>query len=169
MTTIVPDPELATDARSLVRLLDSVLDTVVSTYARAGVALPERRYWTLQMPAADCEQLVVSLMGMYIGPPGDQAATPQRCHSPRTATLNVQVLRAIPTSSGRMNVPPSAAAIQSASELLAIDSWLLLEAAADTDRWNDGMPGFGVIATITAGQAQGGFQGPTLVLALAVP
>lgn len=169
MTTIVPDPELAADARSLVRLMDSVLERIVAAYDRAGVPLPERRYWTMQTPSADCEQLVVSLMGMYIGPPGDQAATPQRCHSPRTATLNVQVLRAIPTSSGRMNVPPSATAIQSASEALAVDSWLLLEAAADTDRWNDGAPGFGVIATITAGQPQGGFQGPTLILALAVP
>lgn len=163
MTVPISELDPNADPRSLVAVLDHVLDVIVARYEQAGVELPERRYWTLGTPAADCEQLVVSFALLYIGPPGDQAALPQPCNSPRSATLSIQVLRCIPTT-GPRNSPPSAASIQSASEAMAVDSWLLLDSADDCDSW-----GLGVIATCTAGEAQGGYQGATMTITLAVP
>lgn len=157
------------DPNSLVNLLDTVLERIVSAYEQAGIELPERRYWTLETPAADCEQLVVSLVQVYNGAPGQEATEPSFCNSPRSATLNIQILRCIPAVRGR-NTTPTAESIQEASRPMAIDAWMLLDMASSLDTWDPfGGPGLGVIATVNAGQAQGGFQGPTMVLTLAVP
>jgi hypothetical protein len=163
MSTPIVETNAYEDSRALVNLLDHVLEVITSRYEQAGVDLPERRYWTLGTPAADCEQLVVSLSLLFIGGPGDQATSPVMCESPRSTTLAIQVLRCIPTAGQRGNAP-SAEKIQAASELMAMDSWLLLDSASDCDSW-----GLGVIATVTAGEAEGGFQGPTMTLTLAVP
>ncbi len=161
------------DARSIVTMMDKILERVQTGFAEAGVELPERRYWTLGLPAADCEQLVVSFNQAYIGPPGDEASEPQRCDAPRTAQIDIQVLRCIPTPTGSRGRAPTASAIQGASEAQAIDAWVLLDIACTLDTWDDPSgfpgPGFGVIATVDAGEAQGGFQGPVLHLTVAIP
>lgn len=159
MTVVMTEP----DHRAVVNLMQHVLDSIVSVYDQAGVTLPGRRYWTMGTPAADDEQLTVSLAQLIVGPPGDSGAVPQRCEGPRSATVQVQILRCIPTT-GVRNATPSAAAIQAASEAMAVDAWLLLDSATAIDAW-----GLGVIATVSAGEAQGGFQGPMLTLTLAVP
>lgn len=168
MTTTPLDPERAAEVRSLADLLGGVLERVIGGYAQAGVELPERRYWTLGTPAADCEQVVVSFVQAYIGPPGDEAGSPQRCTSPRSANMNVQVIRCIPTMGARGRAP-SEAAIQGASEQLAIDAWLLLDLAGDLDMWDPIGPGLGVIATVETGEPQGGFQAVTLNITMAIP
>jgi hypothetical protein len=150
-------------------MLDEILSRVQAGYAQAGVDLPDRKYWTLSAPAVDCEQLVVSFVQAYIGPPGDEAATPQRCQSPRSAAIDIQVVRCVPTV-GTRGTMPAPAAIQASSEQLAIDAWLLLDIAAELDTWDSlGGPGLGVIATVDANQAQGGYQGVTLHLTSAIP
>jgi hypothetical protein len=166
--TVVVDEVLALEARSLVRLLDGTLSRVQAVYATAGVELPSRRYWTLGMPAWDCEQLVVSFVQAYFGPPGDEAARPQSCDGPRSAALTVNVVRCIPTGSAR-GKPPTPKAIEDMSEQLAIDAYLLLDLARELDQWDPGYPGMGVIATVDASEAQGGFQGVTLHVTTAIP
>jgi hypothetical protein len=170
--TVTVDEQRASDARSIVRLMDGVLKKVEDTFISAGVSLPERRYWVLGTPVVDCEQLTVSFIQAYIGPPGDEASLPQRCDAPKTAVLQVQVQRCVPTAITRngRTTPPKAEQMQSASEALAIDLFLLLDASAEFDVWDQfGGPGLGVIATVEATEAQGGFQGAVLNLTLAIP
>lgn len=169
MTATPLDPDRALEVRSLVNMLDEILKRVGAAFDQAGVPLPERRYWTLSQPAADCEQVTVSFVQAYLGPPGDEAMRPQNCNSPRSAAVDVQIVRCIPTVGSRGRAPEPKA-IQSASEQLAVDAYLLLDIAADLDTWDPvGAPGIGVIATLDANEPQGGFQGVTLHLTAAIP
>jgi hypothetical protein len=170
MTATQPlDPERATEVRSLVLMLDTILERVQAAYAQAGVDLPSRRYWTLSMPAVDCEQLVVAFVQAYMGLPGDEAARPQPCTAPRTAAVDVYVSRCVPTV-GTRGKAPEQDAIQVASEQLAIDAYLLLDIAANLETWDmTGMPGLGVVATVDVSDPQGSYQSVTLHLASAIP
>lgn len=168
MSVTVVDPGRQEEIRSIVRLLDGVLDAVVNTYAQAGVSLPERRYWTIEQPSVDCEQLVVSFVQAYIGPPGDEANTPQNCNAVKTAVLNVQVSRCIPVSNAKGRAP-SGSAITAGAEPLMIDAYLLLDSASQLEQWDLNGPGLGIISTIEVAPPQGGFQGVTLQLTTAIP
>lgn len=158
---------------SLVELLEGILGRLVEGFTEYEISLPERQYWTLTQPAGDCEQLVVFFNQAYIGPPGDEASEPQRCNSPRTAQIDIQLLRCIPGMQvGRVAKPPTAEQIQAASVQQAIDTWVLLDLACSLDMWNDpmgGQGGLGVIATVDAGEPNGGLQGPTMHLTVAIP
>lgn len=158
-------------ALSIASMMDDILARIVTGFANAGVELPDRQYWTLGQPAADCEQLVVSFMQAYVGPPGDEANEPQTCNSPRTAQLDIQILRCIPAPLGPRAKAPTAEAIQAASVALVTDAWVLLDLACTLDTWDGDLMGrgMGVIATVDAGEAQGGFQGPTMHLTVAIP
>lgn len=158
------------DSLNLVNLLDTILERVVTKFGERGIDIPARQYWTLSTPAADCEQLVVFFNQAYIGPPGDEASEPQRCNSPRTAQIDIQLLRCIPTPLGPRARTPEAAAIQAAAKTQAIDAWTLLDMSCELDNWDEyGGPGLGVIATVDAGDPQGGYQGVTLHLTVAIP
>lgn len=169
MTTTPVDPDRAVEVRSLVTMMDEVLTRVKAAYKASGVELPDRAYWTLGTPAVDCEQVVVSFAQAYIGPPGDEAGAPQRCHSPRTAALTVTVSRCVPTIGTRGRIP-KASEIQAGSEQLAIDLWLLLDIAASLDTWDSyGGPGLGVIATVDVSEPQGQYQSAVLNISMAIP
>lgn len=163
------DEETAYNARSLVRMLDGTLTRVVGVFEQAGITLPTRRYWSLGQPAWDCEQVVVSLVQAYIGPPGDEASTPQRCDGVKSAAISVQVVRCIPTVGPSRGKPPTDLQLQEAAEQLAIDAYVLLDAAADLDQWAPGYPSLGVIATVDMNDAMGGFQAVTLNVTSAIP
>lgn len=165
------DPTRAEEVRSLVNTLDEILERVVAGFEQAGVSLPDRRYWTMNEPAADCEQLVVFFNQAYIGPPGDEASEPQRCDSPRTAQIDIQILRCVPVPKGRGQIMPKPEEIQAASVVQAIDAYLLLDLACQLDTWDHPIHsrGLGVIATVDAGPAEGAFQGPVLHLTVAIP
>ena len=150
-------------AVSLVNLCNSVLESVISVFEQFGVGLPERRYVTVGQTVHDCEQVTVSFQQLYLGPPGDQAQTPQKCTAPRTAFLNVEIVRslALPGRTGK----PSADAMQTNAETKLVDAYLLLKAGADAvDQW-----GIGVIADVTVGEASGDRQAVILNVTLAVP
>lgn len=169
MTQTVVDPDRALEVRGLITMLEGILSRVVAGFEQAGVSLPERRYWTLSEPAADCPQVVVSFVQAYYGPPGDEASGPVRCDGPRSAAVDIQILREIPTHGVRGRAP-TADAIQASSEQLAIDAWLLLDIASELDMWAGPSPvGLGIIATVDAGTAQGGYQGSTLHLTTGMP
>lgn len=157
------------EAKNVANMLQEVLNRVITTYDSYNMPLPARRYWTMSTPAVDCEQLVVSLIQMYIGSPGDEATQPRRCNDPRSATINITIARSVPVvqQSGQ---PPLADTIQSAATVGAYDSWILLESVNLFDAWqNYGDFGLGVIATVDADPPEGGLQVTRMTLTLAVP
>lgn len=156
------------DATNLRDMMSGVLERVETIFQSYNVNLPVRRYWTMGQPAIDCEQLVISFVQMYLGPPGAQVGDPQRCHVPRSATLNIQIARQTPivSQNGR---PPSAQSIQIASETLAYDAWVLMESVNLLDQWDETGYGIGVLATLESSPPEGGFQTTTLTVTMAVP
>lgn len=161
--------DLDPTALNLVDFMQGVLDRVVSIFESYGMPLPMRRYWTLGQPAVDCEQVVVSFAQMYLGPPGDEASLPQRCNMPRTAVINVLISRAIPTV-GPSGKAPDGALIEKASEVSAVDAWILMNSLYLLDQWEEqGLFGLGVIATVDVDEPQGGFQTVNMQLTMAVP
>ena len=156
-------------AKNLANLMQSVLDQVITVYGSYSMPLPSRRYWTLGSPAVDCEQVTVSMLQMYLGSPGDEATTPRRCNDPRSVTLLVQVAREVPTV-GVNGRAPAADDIQDAAMISAYDAWILLDSAAELDRWEtNGGFGLGIIATVETSAPEGGFQVVTMTITLAVP
>jgi hypothetical protein len=156
-------------AKNLAALMQGVLDSVISTYASYTMPLPGRRYWTLGQPSVDCEQVVVSMLQMYIGSPGDEATQPRRCNDPRSATLIVSVSREVPVV-GPSGKAPSADDIQAFSEISAYDAWILLDSSRALDQWaTGGSFGLGVIATVETNAPEGGFQTVVMTITVAVP
>jgi hypothetical protein len=156
-------------AKNLAALMQGVLDSVINTYQSYNMPIPGRRYWTLGSPSVDCEQVVVSMLQMYIGSPGDEATEPRRCNDPRSATLLVSVSREVPTVSINGKAP-SADDIQAFSEISAYDAWILLDSSRALDQWaTGGSFGLGVIATVETNAPEGGFQTVTMTITVAVP
>jgi hypothetical protein len=157
------------DARNLANFLQEVLDRVINVYDSYNMPLPSRRYYTMASPVVDCEQICVSFIQMYIGSPGDEATEPRRCSDPRSATLSIQVAREVPVVQPNGN-PPHPDDIQRASEVSALDAWVLMESINNLDAWAGNGPfGLGVIATVDADPAEGGFQTSRMTITMAVP
>ena len=156
------------DATNLRDMMNGVLERVESIFQSYNVSLPEKKYWMMGQPAIDCEQLVVSFIQMYLGSPGAQVGEPQRCNVPRSATLNISIARATPivSQNGR---PPSPERIKAASEILAVDAWVLMESINLLDQWDATGYGIGVIATLEVTAPEGGFQTTDLTITMAVP
>lgn len=160
--------ELSEDAYSIRDLMDGVLARVVSVYESYSVPLPVKQYWTMGTPAMDCEQLVVAFVQAYLGAPGDEANTPQRCNMPKSAVLSITVTREIPIV-GQSGKPPLASKIQEYSEISAVDAWVLMDSVKMLDMWDEGGYGPGVIATISSLEPQGGLQTINLQITMVVP
>jgi hypothetical protein len=157
------------EAKNLANFLEEVLARVVVVYDSYNMPMPTRRYYTLATPVVDCEQICVAFVQMYLGTPGDEATEPRRCHDPRTATIQIQVARAVPVSQGN-GQPPRAQDIQNAAYVSALDAWILMESINNFDVWSgDGPFGLGVIATVDADPPEGGFQTTRLTITMAVP
>lgn len=168
MATQIDFTGVSEDATNLRDMMQGVLERVETIFQSYNVNLPARRYWTMGQPAIDCEQLVVSFVQMYLGSPGAQVGDPQRCHVPRSATLNIQIARQTPIV-GQNGRPPSAQSIQIAAETLAYDSWVLMESVNLLDQWDETGYGIGVIATLDVSAPEGGFQTTTMTVTMAVP
>jgi hypothetical protein len=143
--------------------LTNLLDSVVATFESYEIDLPERRYVCLGLPAYDCEQVTVSLVQLYFGPPGQQTATPQRCDGPITAVVAVQILRKIPIGNTRGD-PPRPDDISTSTVDMVTDAFVLLRSINGLDPFEAG-----VIADVSAAEPQGGYDGPVLTLTLAIP
>lgn len=156
------------DATNLRDMMDGILARVETVFQSYNVELPHRRYWAIGQPAIDCEQLVVSFLQMYLGAPGDEATSPQRCNVPRSAVVTISIARSVPivSAGGR---PPTPEKIQQSSAVSAIDAWVLMDAVKLFDQWDDSGYGLGVIATVEITPPEGGFQSVTMNLTLAVP
>lgn len=159
---------VASEALNLKLMLDRALEKVETVFQSYNVPLPERRYWTIGAPAIDCEQLVVSFVQAYLGTPGDEASTPQRCHMPRSAVISISVAREIPTV-GQGGRAPTGTTIEQASYISAVDAWVLLDSLDQFDQWDELGSGMGVIATVEGTTPAGGFQVTTMQLTMVVP
>jgi len=160
--------DVSSDALHLKNMMDGILERVCTVFQSYNVQLPARRYWTLGAPAIDCDQVVVSFNGMYLGAPCSQVGEPQRCHMPRTATVTITIARGVPVV-GQNGRPPAAEKIEMASSVSAVDAWVLMESLNLFDQWDDGSYGLGVIATVDVAEPEGGFQIVNMDLTLAVP
>ena len=152
--------------------LDNVLARIVEVYDEYNVPLPDRQYWTVGEPAIDCEQLVLSFIQIYLGTPGDQASTPQRCTAPRSAVLTLSISREIPTV-GNNGKGPSAEKIEDASRIAVVDAYMFMELIRRLDQWKEDTDpidfGMGVIATADTSGFDGGFQTTAMQLTMVVP
>lgn len=156
------------DATNLRDMLDGIVERVEAVFQSYNVNLPSRRYWTIGQPAIDCEQVVVSFIQMYLGAPGDEASSPQRCNVPKSAVVTISIARAVPIV-GTNGRPPSPEKIQEAAAVSAIDAWVLMDAVRLFDMWDGSGYGVGVIATVDITPPEGGFQTVNMNLTLAVP
>jgi hypothetical protein len=156
------------NAKALEELMYIVLEKVEAVYQSYNMPIPSRRYWTFGPPAVDCEQLVISFVQMYLGPPGGEIAEPRRCNDPRSAILQISVSREVPTAQ-QNGAPPTAESIIKGNKASVYDSWILMESAAQLDSWETSGFGLGVIATIETTPPEGGYQTIVLTLTLAVP
>lgn len=157
------------EALNIVDMLDGVLDKIVSTFQSYNVPLPVKQYWTVGQTAIDCPQLAVTLVQGYLGPPGNQQTSPQRCNVTRSAVLLITVAREVPVMSvnGR---PPTAEKITDGAKITAVDAWVLLQSLNLFDQW-DGEYGYGigVIGSVEIPPPEGGFQMVTMQLTMAIP
>ena len=156
------------DAVHLRDMMEGVLERVQNVFQSYNVELPRRRYWTMAQPAVDCEQLVVFFQQMYLGAPGAEVGEPQRCHVPRSATVAISISRATPIV-GQNGRPPAPEKIEEASEVMAIDAWVLMDSINQLDQWDETGYGVGVVATLDVSAPEGGFQTTTMVVTMAVP
>lgn len=156
------------DSTHLRDMLDGIIERIGTVFQSHNVGLPSRRYWTMGQPAIDCEQVVVSFVQMYLGAPGDEATTPQRCNVPRSAVLQISISREVPTV-GMNGRPPSADKIEQASHMGAIDAYVLMECVREFDMWDETGYGLGVIATVNVEGPEGGFQTVNMQLTMAIP
>lgn len=160
--------EFTDEALRLKTMMDGILERVESVFQSYNVPLPNRRYWNIGQPPVDCDQVVVSFLGMYLGSPGDEISQPQRCNVPRSATVAVSISREIPVV-GQNGRPPAGNKIQESSEISVVDAWVLMESIREFDMWDDTGYGLGVIATLEIGEPEGGFVTTVLTLVMAVP
>jgi hypothetical protein len=165
---IVSIASVSADALHLKNFLDNVLYKVVQTYEEYNVPVPSRQFWTMGDPAIDCEQLCVSFVQMYLGLPGDQASQPQRATSPRSAVLSISISLAIPVV-GSNGKDPTGEKIQEGSEISAVDAFMFMELINKLDQWEPGEFGMGVIATVEATTAEGGFETTKMQVTIVVP
>lgn len=158
------------DALSLKNLLDGVLARTIDVFTQYAVPLPKRKYWLMGPSAVDGEQLCVSFVQAYLGLPGDEAHTPVRGESARSAVLTIAVSRAVPVVSAN-GQPPKPEDMMAAAGISAVDSWVLLELTKRLDAWDPdaGAYGMGVIATVEAPVQEGGYTTVNLQITMVIP
>lgn len=145
--------------------MQAILDQINATYEQEGFDLPARQYLAVGATAHDCEQLTVSFVQMYAGLPGERADTPQKCNSPRSAVLSVQLVRKVaPPEGARGNLPPDADHITQHTIEKMQDAWLLMDAAMSVvDDY------IGALADIAITNESGGYQAVVLNISLGMP
>lgn len=79
---------------------DAIMAAVEAEWTVQGLTLPDKRYVTTGLIAADCEQLVVTLAAAFAGRPTQEApATEWTTDKVRTATFQVELWRCVTAGS----------------------------------------------------------------------
>jgi hypothetical protein len=137
----------------IAQFMDFALAQVISEYAAQGVPLPERQYWTMGREALDCQQAVLTVQSTALGLAGAPAEM-TKCNGPRTLSFNFQVVRCVPTGSGRGRIP-TPASIQESAVPPSVDLEIMIYGLpARFDVYQSG-----VIAGAFAVDADGGLHG----------
>lgn len=145
-------------------VMQNIVDSIVQVYQDAEVSVPDRHVLSVGVAPHDCEQINVSLEQLYIGGPGDEAEQPMRCDAPRTVGLTVQIVRCIPTPSGRgHSVTPEAQSLSVG--VLAADFWLLMEGIMAAESVNF----LGALVDISASPPSGAFQAVQANVVVGIP
>lgn len=145
-------------------VMESVLESVNAVYEQENTTLPDRQYITMGETSHDCEQLTVGFDQLYVGTPGDQAESPQRCNSPRSIAMTVQLVRKIPIMAGRGN-PPSADEISESARVMATDAWLLLDGCMAASAVEQ----YGAISDVSVTPPSGAYQAIVVSFVVGVP
>ena len=87
---------------------------------------------------------------------------------PKSAVLQISLARPIPTV-GQNGRPPADEKIMEGSYISAVDAWVLMDAMKTLDVWDETSLGMGVIATVDAPTAEGGFQVINMNITMVVP
>lgn len=167
MVRSVSDLQVSDDAKSLLLLLDNILETTVDIFGSARMPIPAKQFWTVGEAVYDCEQVSVTLGQVYLGRPGDEATEPRQCTDPRSAVVDIAIVRCVPV--GVNGKPPTAQKIQQGAEMSAVDAYLLLDSLSQYDNWADQHRGLGVIATVSVPPPSGGMQAVVMTLTVAIP
>ena len=165
MVKSVEDYDIGEEAFHLRDAMNDILANLEALYLSHNVPLPTRRYWMVGDPAVDCEQAVVAFIQMYLGMPGDEAVTGQRCNGPLSMVVQLSISR--PTKVMNKNgSAPSGESIQQDSEWAALDAYVLMDGLATLSPWALGPD---VIATATVPEPQGGFITTQVQLTVVLP
>jgi len=174
-----PCADNVVDPQALVRIGHALLARVQSVYADYGIALPSRQIWIAGEGAYDCEQLIVSFTGLregIINADGRSVTVPSSpCDVPVIATFQIVVVRCVPVPEMRSNVlvPPSPEALSDATDVLAVDAYLLMKSGCKFDMFGadieppldvSALGGMGVDLRVEVQEASGGMQAVTLYL-----
>lgn len=160
-------------------MADLIMEQVVARYAEANMPLPARRFFSSAETVHDCEQVSVTFIQAFSGGPGDQAQTPAKCNSLRSAVFSVEVVRCIPTEAASKDAVPSrygknsahnvsvpdTDSLSDAAKIQMRDSYLLMDAALRVGESTVS----GAIADVSAGDPNGGFQAMILSITLSAP
>jgi hypothetical protein len=168
VTIHIPDEAVAEYGDAL-GTLQHILETVETTYQQAGVALPERRFYTVgdvASLAVACEQVTVNLVQVYLGTPGQPDTQPAGCQLAMSGDFVVQVTRCVPApraaAAGTKVKQIPVDSILEAARVQAIDAQILLEAGYSMRSLQ------GRSATVSAGGAEGMFQSMVMNLSLSL-
>ncbi len=145
-------------------LLQDVMNAVVGVYEQSGVDLPTQRIYGIEAVPHDCASVAVIFNSLSKGLPGEEGGV-QRCDSPRTVNLSVQVVRCWPTARDvriQHTIQPQQ---QEAVFQAAQDSWLLMDAAEQVDNVRNSC---GIIAGSSVFSPDGGFFSTVLDLTIVV-
>jgi hypothetical protein len=148
-------------------VMHSILYAVEQTFDGHGIELPSLRYLTYNStPAHDCEQVTVSFLQGYLGPPGDQSEGPQQCNGPRSGVFHVEVVRCVPQAvqgylgrgKASGSTAPDVGKMYEYSMNRGKDLWALLDSTGMLSDYN------GAIADVSISDPQGEYQAAVLNL-----
>lgn len=149
-------------------VMDSIMNAVEEIFAGYGIDLPELKYLTFATPSHDCEQVTVTMIQGYLGPPGDQAAGPQPCSGPRSGIFQVEIVRCIKDGVSKNlrarggSTAPDASVISEYARERSRDMWALLEVPNKLADYN------GSIADVSVTEPQGQYQAAVLNLVVQI-
>ena len=91
-------PEPFTWGDQVAYAAESLLDAAKGALTDGGRPVPSTIYATEGTPVHDCEQLTITLLQVYFGPPGEQAETPNPCDGMITGVFQLELVRCMSPS-----------------------------------------------------------------------
>lgn len=156
-------------ATDLADLADSILAAVEARHADAGIGLPNRRYTHTGEVAYDCEQLVVTLTGVFAGLPASPHNDPVNPVAPISASFEIHVVRCVPTLDQQGN-PPSVDRLNASAQEIATDHYVLARGiltSARTGEYGDHCQAV-TIDRVGPADPQGGYGGTIATISVGI-